>query len=475
VLKWNLDFLGERTLCVELTANGDRNTGDENDDLLVGFKGLMNDYYARDGGRKVRTGYRQKQKEGLIMTPPFGYFKDKNTKEVVIVEEAAETVRLIFKLYVDGHGFKAVARILNEKGCQTPAYFQKKLLNKNVPCTWPSISKQGIWINTTVKRILKDEIYTGTLINHKSETNNINKTFKFTTPEEQYRHENFVPPIISRELWEQAQFLIKDRPERNVRSKADQKIHRYTGLIFCRTCGSRFTARNRKWKESIYVEYICTSYHRYGKEYCSPHLVREETLDKLIYEELESIKWMAQENWRNIERQVRDWASQKGNVERKIAGLNDKIAGLESEIEQILMERIHDKANAERYNKMIEKRELEIAQSRERIENYQNIEATVQKRKAGMKHSIDLLDEIVANGGISDTHLRMLIDGVYVDEIDGKLEIEICLKADFMPHYDEYGELGELAEKYSDLGFAARKYNRTMYAKGVSLVKSEAV
>ena len=80
-----------------LSATENIDTFNENDDLIIGFKGLVNDFYARDGSRRVRTGYRQKQREGIVTIPPFGYFKDKNTKKVVVVEEAAETVRLMLR------------------------------------------------------------------------------------------------------------------------------------------------------------------------------------------------------------------------------------------------------------------------------------------------------------------------------------------------------------------------------------------
>ena len=98
-----IDYLREHNVRV-LSATENIDTFNEADDLIIGFKGLVNDFYARDGSRRVRTGYRQKQKEGIVMIPPFGYFKDKNTKQVVIVEEAAETVRMIFTAYIGGHG-----------------------------------------------------------------------------------------------------------------------------------------------------------------------------------------------------------------------------------------------------------------------------------------------------------------------------------------------------------------------------------
>ena len=103
---------------------------------------VFNDFYARDGSRRVRTGYRQKQKEGIVTIPPFGYFKDKNTKKVVVVEEAAETVRLIFSAYVGGSGMKAIARTLNEQRRKTPALMQAELLNKRLPNTQDGILKE---------------------------------------------------------------------------------------------------------------------------------------------------------------------------------------------------------------------------------------------------------------------------------------------------------------------------------------------
>ena len=180
-----IDYLREHDVRV-LSATENIDTFNENDDLIIGFKGLVNDFYARDGSRRVRTGYRQKQKEGIVTIPPFGYFKDKNTKKVVVVEEAAETVRLIFSAYVGGSGMKAIARTLNEQRRKTPALMQVELLSKHLPNTQDGILKKYLWDATMVARILKDESYIGTLICHKSERNKINKTFRFTDPEEQF-------------------------------------------------------------------------------------------------------------------------------------------------------------------------------------------------------------------------------------------------------------------------------------------------
>ena len=448
-----IDYLKKHDVrVISVTENID--TSNENDDLVIGMKQIINDMYAKDASRKIRSTYRQKQKEGIVIIPPFGYFKDKNTRQVVIVEEAADTVRLIFKLYLDGYGFKQIAKKLNADGVHTPAYYQQTLLGKNVPHTWPQISKQQLWISTTIKRILENEFYAGTLICHKTRTDKINKTFRFIPPEEQYRHENAVPAIIDRETWQQAQFLLQKRVKDRVRAAPGQKIHRYTGIIECADCHSVCTARTRKLPQGgRRVEYICNTYHRYGKEYCTTHLIREEVLDDLVYKELLRVKKMAHANWEAIDAFAKDWAAQKFNAERQIDRLQERISVLKNEVEQILMERIRDKAHANIYDVMLQKRDEAIQSAEQQINEYRDAQASLEARKESMRPGIDLLDAITSEGSVSDAHLRMFVNKVYLHEQDGKLSVEFVLNADFQTHLDLYDQNGELTDVCNDLGY----------------------
>lgn len=448
-----IDYLKKHDVrVISVTENID--TSNENDDLVIGMKQIINDMYAKDASRKIRSTYRQKQKEGIVIIPPFGYFKDKNTRQVVIVEEAADTVRLIFKLYLDGYGFKQIAKKLNADGVHTPAYYQQTLLGKNVPHTWPQISKQQLWISTTIKRILENEFYAGTLICHKTRTDKINKTFRFIPPEEQYRHENAVPAIIDRETWQQAQFLLQKRVKDRVRAAPGQKIHRYTGIIECADCHSVCTARTRKLPQGgRRVEYICNTYHRYGKEYCTTHLIREEVLDDLVYKELLRVKKMAHANWEAIDALAKDWAAQKFNAERQIDRLQERISVLKNEVEQILMERIRDKAHADIYDVMLQKRDEAIQSAEQQINEYRDAQASLEARKESMRPGIDLLDAITSESSVSDAHLRMFVNKVYLHEQDGKLRVEFVLNADFQTHLDLYDQNGELTDVCNDLGY----------------------
>lgn len=456
-----IDYLREHDVRV-LSATENIDTFNENDDLIIGFKGLVNDFYARDGSRRVRTGYRQKQKEGIVTIPPFGYFKDKNTKKVVIVEEAAKTVRLIFSTYVNGSGLKTIARMLNEQSRKTPALMQMELLNKRLPNTQNGILKKYLWDATMVGRILKDESYIGTLICHKSERNKINKTFRFTSPDEQFRHENYLPVIVTKEIWERAQTLMAERREKSVRAGPSRGILRYGGLLRCKDCGRTFIGKRIKLKSSERVVYICDTYHRYGREHCSSHMVDEKVLDRLIAEELLRAKKMYEENWSRLGRFIDKWTPKADMAGTQITKLHEHILILEEEMEAILMERIRDKANTERYDRMIEKRESQIAQARTQIEELQNISEMLRNRQAKLKRDIGLIDDILQEGKMSEAHLRMLVEKILVHEEDGKLDLEIRLKAPFRDHLDVY-ENGEQTESYASVGFDWKRLAHILY------------
>ena len=432
-----IDYLRQNHVRV-LSATEGIDTFNENDDLIIGFKGLVNDFYARDGSRRVRTGYRQKQKNGIVITPPFGYFKDKNTNQVVIVPEAAETIRLIYSSYISGMGFKAIAKMLNEQKRKTPAQMQLELLGKRMPRDQERILKKYLWDATMVSRILQEEAYTGTLICHKSERNKINKTFRYTSPEEQFRHENYLPAIIAKDLWDEVQYLLEERKKQNVRAAPDQRIHRYSGLLLCGDCGRSFIGKRIKLKSGDRVEYICSTYHRYGKEHCPDHAIREEFLDAVITQELLKTKQQYENLWSKMASVIEQWLPQTDSTVLQIKKQRERIDLLEEEVETILMERIRDKANAERYDRMIAKREEQIAQAKKRIAELENLGQVIRSRQAKLKKDISLIDQILEDGQLTESHLRLLIEKIIVFETEGGLHLEIKVKAPFQNHTDTY-------------------------------------
>ena len=442
-----IDYLREHDVRV-LSVTENIDTSNEDDDLMIGFKGIFNDMYARDISKKIRAGYKQKQKNGIVITVPLGYFKDKNTNEIVIVEEEAEIVRKIYDLYLSGYGLKAIAKKLNDEGIKSPQYYQNKMYNKKLPSNKPEITGRYLWVNTTVKRILQNEFYIGTVTCHKTYTSKINHIRKALPEEEQFKHENFAPAIISKEKWEQVQFLLSSKRNNNVRASSSNPCHRYTGLIECGDCGCTFVCKKRKWKDKPErIEYNCNGYHRYGKEHCTAHRVDEEYLDKLIYNELMLIKDEALANYKSIESDVKKWMSNKGTVTNKLKQLNTSLEQRKSDQKEILLERIRDREHADIYTEMLEKCESDIQKLEDEIKSIQDYNSTIKKRKAEMKDSVEIIEEIIKEGAISDANLRLLVNKIIIFEKDKKLKIKIKLNAKFQRHKDCYNDNGIVLEK----------------------------
>ena len=322
-----IDYLRQQGVAV-LSVTENLNTLEDEDDLIIGVRGLMNDYYAKDIGNKIRHGYREKQKVGLVITPPFGYWKDRNTNCIHQHPEAAETVRLIYDYYLQGVGQKEIARRLNVMERRTPRQLHDERCGK-------ANGKVYRWTYQSVKNILVEESYTGLLVNHRTETHG--RTVTPVPEDEQYRHENFFPVIIDREEWEQVQVLLKA----NVKPYCgNTPSHRYAGLLTCSDCGSTFVPRIRCWNGNRRVEYLCKSYMHHGREFCPSHRIRESELDTRVQQYAEELRsqWTAEQA--DLRRLHRLWEMKRPAINSHIADLYNEIRRLEQEIDDLLLEKI---------------------------------------------------------------------------------------------------------------------------------------
>ena len=329
-----IDYLREHQVRVISATEGVDTFRDE-DDLIIGVRGLMNDYYAKDIGKKILAGYRQKQNDGIVITPPFGYWKDKNTGQIKIDAEAAGTVRLIYSLYLQGCGQKEIARRLNAAGRKTPAQLRAERCGREVRQTHKTRDGQFLWTYASVKNILVEEAYTGVLNNHRREYNNgkvkrINET-------DWYRHEGFFPVIIGKQEWEQVQALLKRQARP---ANGNQAKHRYAGLLTCRECGNAFIPMIRCWNGKSRVEYVCRGYHRNGKSYCSSHRIHEEVLDAAVQEYAETVRKQCAEELKKLVQMQKMWALRRPILDAHILSLQEKVLKLEQEIDEIVMEKL---------------------------------------------------------------------------------------------------------------------------------------
>ena len=321
-----IDFLRGCGVAVLSVTEG-LNSLDAGDDLVIGARQLMNDYYARDIGNKIRYGYREKQKEGLVIKAPFGYWKDRNTGRIRLHPEAAVTVQMIYDYYCKGMGQKEIARKLNGLSRKTPQQLHDERCG--------TVRGEYRWSYQSVKNILSDESYTGLLVNHRTETRG--RTITQIAAEEQYRHENFYPVIVDREEWEQVQALLKANAKPY---RGNTASHRYAGLLTCGDCGTTFVPRIRTWNGTSRVEYLCKSYMHHGKDFCPSHRIRESELDARVQQYAETLRnqWTAEQA--DLRRLRRLWEMKRPAINSHIADLYNEIQRLEQEIDGLLLEKI---------------------------------------------------------------------------------------------------------------------------------------
>ena len=329
-----IDFLREKQVRV-ISVTEDVDTFCEEDDLMIGVRGLMNDYYAKDIGKKIRAGYRQKQKDGLVITPPFGYWKDKNTGQIKVDPEAAVTVQHIYSLYLQGCGQKEISRRINAMGRKTPAQLRAERCGKEVRQTHKTRDGQFLWTYASVKNILVEEAYTGVLNNHRREY--LGGKARAISEADWLRHENFYPVIIEKAIWQQVQTRLKQQARPAVNNRT---THRYAGLLSCQECGNVFSPMIRCWNGSRRVEYVCRGYHRNGKGYCSSHRIHEEILDKAIWDYTEKLRAQYAAELKKVTQLQKQWALRKPVLDARILSLQEKMLELEQEVDEIVMEKI---------------------------------------------------------------------------------------------------------------------------------------
>lgn len=256
------------------------------DDLSISFKGVMNDEYCRDISIKVRSALNVKRSNGDYVgaTPVYGYKKsDDNKNQLVIDEYAAGVVRDIFKMRIDGYSADRIADELNRLGILSPRQYKK---DRNIPLPKNGYCDRGNskWSATTILRILKDEVYTGKLIQGKQGTPNYKiKELVNRSKDEIFVTDNAHEAIISRHDFDLVQRLMQI--DTRISPKKD-KLHLFSGILICGCCGNRMTRKTVTYKGSKYFYYYCPTGKKNGCD--GSNMVKETDLIKCVTESIKA-------------------------------------------------------------------------------------------------------------------------------------------------------------------------------------------
>ena len=257
------------------------------------FINIMSEWYARDISKKVKTGIRTKGASGkpIATEAPYGYVKDPGDKDFWLIdEEAAEVVRLIFRLFLDGKNRNQIAVYLKNEQVPTPTFYMKDRGRGTAKSKPLNEENRYKWNKTTLTKILTRQEYCGDVVNFKTAKHFRDKRNHYVDRSQWQITENVHEPIVDRADFENVQRILENAPVK--RPNGDGEIHPLSGLLFCKDCGAkmhiRIDYRNGGKRHIAY----CSEYHK-GKarnpKCNSPHIMDADLLMQTVSEVLKKI------------------------------------------------------------------------------------------------------------------------------------------------------------------------------------------
>ncbi|HRV51121.1 MAG TPA: recombinase family protein [Saccharofermentans sp.] len=273
---------------VRLIAINDNHDSENGDDDFLPFRNIMNEWYAKDTSKKIRSTFQAKGKSGkhVASSTPYGYLKSETDKNQWIVdEEAAEVVRQIFQWTIDGFGPYQISQLLKEKKVEIPAVHMARFgqgLNRN-----KTFKDPYNWGSSTVVSILKKREYLGHTVNFKTQKHFKDKKSHYVSEDEWVIFENTQEAIIDQETYDNVQ-----RIRANVRRYPDGwgETHPLTGLMYCADCGAKMYV-HRIYNGKRMPQYTCSAYTKtpVGTRCSTQHRISEEVVMELIADMLREI------------------------------------------------------------------------------------------------------------------------------------------------------------------------------------------
>ena len=392
---------------------------------MTPFKSVINDMYAKDISNKVRSAIETKAKCGDCIKAflPYGYKKDNNNKNKIIVDEnVSENVKMIFRLYKKGKSKTQIANIFNDMGITTPLKYKEETTNYFNPNCKKHTTYQ--WNSTVINKILRDRIYAGDLVQLKNKKINykIKRTSKVPTENQIIVLDNH-KAIIERADFDIVQEMLNKQT--NEWNYSNKEKHLLTGLVFCK-CGSRITYNKNHGKN---FRCICSRYKKYGNKFCSNVHIREDELIRLVTEAIKSnIK-----KYLNIEQLDYNKARiKKDNKKSELIKLTKRIEKLNKIISNLYEDKISEVISNDTFNVLVKKYEKQKKEYERKMEIYkQECDKTDKKIIIGNNEFKENMKKIMSFNEINDASkslLFKLIDKIIIDDrnINIKYKFNIC-------------------------------------------------
>ena len=410
---------------VRFIAVNDMVDSDEGENEIAPFKNVMNEMYARDISRKVRSAHRIRGNMGEPLSqPPYGYMKSpENKKKWIIDTEAAEVVRDIYRMCLDGMGNEAIAGELQRREILIPmAYWQSKGLNRGGKKTQPNPYK---WCKTTVQKILAQQEYCGDVINFKTYSKNFKNKTRIDNPVENWKiFKDVHEPIIDRDTWEMVQKHTA-RTKRRAPKKENARKHIFSGLIRCADCGSNMSYHTNTVNKDIHY-FSCSNYVKDTRGTCQTrHYIRADALEQIVIFELKRLAIMLQQDEQLLaeileKKTHKDFYDEKKFLEGELQKAISRQQSVASLYEKLYEDNATGKVTDEWFTHMSHKYEVERAELKVRIFNLREKVVNMQTVQHSKDMFIGAIRKFLDMDTITAPLIHELIDHIDVYEAEGK-------------------------------------------------------
>ena len=403
---------------------------------ITPFRAIMNDMYAKDISKKIKSVKRDKQRKGQFIggKPVYGYKMHPTEKnKIVIDEEVAPIVRRIFALALSGMSCRNIATLLNQEGVPTPATYAHLPVAKPGPYT-------GLWSSERISDMLQNETYIGNMVQGRSvKISYKSKKCLKQNPANWVVVEGTHEPLVDLETFQKVRMLVNSR--RHTRSRTYDFLLK--GLIFCHECGYPLAVLNRKNAKGEDVLYfVCRTYQRFTKAgVCTCHSIKEKTVtDTVVAKVLEVCQaYLNPDELLPAAQEAVENARKQHSLETELQALQSKIDSLTANLDRMYTDRLSGLLPEADFQRIFGRIKLE----REKLEEKrQELELREKSPVRNEDRARELVRRFIETAGESRELLVSLIERVELTE-----DKEIIIKFRF-------AQLDETAESQMPQGIA---------------------
>lgn len=409
---------------IRFIAVNDAIDSDEGESEIAPFKNILNEMYARDISKKIRSSHRLRGSMGEPLSqPPYGYMKSpENKKKWIIDPEAATVVKSIFKMCLDGKGNETIARELQENKVLIPmAYWRSKGLSRGGKKTQTNPYK---WCKTTIQKILSQQEYCGDIINFKTYSKSFKNKRRIENSKENWAvFKDVNEPIIDRETFETVQKFIS-KTKRRAPKKENGERSIFNGLIYCGDCHSKMRYHTSTSNKEIHYFTCSDNKVDYRGNCPGRHYVRADALEEVVKLELRRLVEMLEidESYfaqlilrKNDEEREKDKKFLETELQKAIARSNTVSQLYEKLYEDNVIGKVSDEWFVELSHKYEKERmdlKAKIADIRYRIEELKNNNSEYEKFISAIRRFMQM-------DNLTSPLLRELIDHIDIFETEG--------------------------------------------------------